>query len=66
VISDISQGNVATKFRSGATSDCDFVTNLLVSLLWKNFYKNPSGDEIANVNLFTMTSCMQKPAPTPI
>ena len=38
VIYDISQV-VATEFRSGETSDYDFVTNLglLLSLLWNNF-----------------------------
>jgi len=29
-------------------------------------YKNSSGDEIENVNFFTTTSYMYRPAPTPI
>jgi len=29
-------------------------------------YKNSSGDEIANVNFFTTTSYLYRPAPTPI
>ena len=33
---------------------------------WPYSIKNSSGDEIANVNLFTTTSYMQKRAPTPI
>jgi len=33
VIYDISQGIVATGFRSGETFDYDFITNLLLSLL---------------------------------
>jgi len=37
VIYDISQGIIATGFRSGETSDYDFITNLLLSLLLKNF-----------------------------
>jgi len=36
VIYNILQGIVATGFRSGETSDCDFITNLLLSLLWDN------------------------------
>ena len=35
----ILQGNVATRFRCGGTSDCDFITNLLLSPLCKDFYK---------------------------
>jgi len=37
VIYDISQGIIATWFRSVETYDYDFITNLLLSLLWKNF-----------------------------
>jgi len=37
VIYDISQGIVATGSRSAETSDYDFIINLLLSLLWKNF-----------------------------
>jgi len=33
VIYDISQCNVATRLRSGATSDYEFIANLLLSLL---------------------------------
>jgi len=33
VIYDISQGMIATEFMSGETSDFDFITNLLLSLL---------------------------------
>jgi len=33
VIYDIPQGIVATGFKSGKTSDYDFITNLLLSLL---------------------------------
>jgi len=33
VIYSISQGIVATGFRYGKTSDCDFITNLLLSPL---------------------------------
>jgi len=33
---EISQSIVATRFRCGWTSDYDFITNLLFSLLWKN------------------------------
>jgi len=64
-IYDISQGIMAMGFRSGETSNYDFVTNLLLSLLWKNFYQNTSGDEIANVDFFTTTSYIYRPAPTP-
>jgi len=34
---DILQVITATEFRSGETSDYDFITDLLLSLLWKNF-----------------------------
>jgi len=37
VIYDILQDIVATGFRSGGTSDYDFITNLLLGSLWKNF-----------------------------
>jgi len=33
VIYDISQGIIATGFRSGETSYCDFIADLLLSLL---------------------------------
>jgi len=33
VIYDISHGNATVRFRSGGTSDYDFITNLLLSLL---------------------------------
>jgi len=35
VIYDISHGIIATGFRSGETSDYDFITNLLISLIFK-------------------------------
>jgi len=37
VIYDISQGIVATEFRSGETSDYHFITDLLLSLILKKF-----------------------------
>jgi len=37
VIYDISQGIIAAGFRSDETADYDFITSLLLSLLWKNF-----------------------------
>jgi len=37
VIYDILQGTVATGFRCSEPSDYDFITKLLLSLLWKHF-----------------------------
>jgi len=37
MINDTSQRSVATWFRSGGTFDHYFITNLLLSLFWKNF-----------------------------
>jgi len=42
VIYDISHGNVATRFRSSGTFAYDFITNLLLSLLWRNFFTSIS------------------------
>jgi len=37
MINDISQGNVATRFKCGGTADYCFIANLLLTLLWVNF-----------------------------
>ena len=51
----ILQGNVATRFRCGGTSDCDFITNLLLSPLCKDFYKCSGvaemGDRLAAIDI---------------
>ena len=46
VIYDISQGIIATGFRSGETSNCDFIADLLLSLLWKNFFNRSISGEV--------------------
>ena len=51
--------------RTDRQADTDRQTHKFIAILC-TYYKNSSGDEMANANLFTMTSYMQKPAPTPI
>ena len=46
MIYDISQGIAATGFRSGKTSDYGFITNLLLSLLCKNFLNRLISGEV--------------------
>jgi len=46
VINDASQGNVATWLRCGGTVDYYFITNLLTSLLWKDFYNRSTSDKV--------------------
>jgi len=46
VIYNISQGIVAMGFRPAEPSDYDFITNLLLSLLWKNFKNRSISGEV--------------------
>ena len=48
MIYDISQGTVDMGFGPGATSDYDFITNLLLRMLGKNFYKSSAVAEMGN------------------